>query len=330
MPPKPLLRKPKMPFAGARIPRTIDGIEGGAAIFAAPHGTPYRGIDNRPHAASADALRKAIAADGDWRGHWDFDLAGSLLGHGNFGLVDLGDLPTKPGSAARNRQLIEQAARSILARNAVPIMIGGDDSTPIPFIRAFDSLEPLTVLQIDAHIDWRDERRGEKLGFSNTMRRVSEMPHVTRMIQVGARGIGSARKQEYDDALAWGAQIVPAAVIHASGIKAALDLIPRNTNCLITIDCDALDGATMSAVMMPTPGGLTYRHIIDLIAGVASKAKLVGTDIIEFVPARDRSGYSAYVAARIIWSVIGRLAQAADNAADHSAAIEEGADLPAR
>ena len=78
MPPKPLFRKPKIPFAGARAPRAVGQIEGGAAIFGAPHGTPYRGIDNRPHAASADALRKAIAADGDWRGHWDFDLAGPV------------------------------------------------------------------------------------------------------------------------------------------------------------------------------------------------------------------------------------------------------------
>ena len=82
----------------------------------------------------------------------------------------------------------------------------------------------------------------------------------------------------------------------------------------------------MPAVMMPTPGGLTYRQIIDIVAGVANKAKLVGMDMIEFVPARDKSGYSAYVAARIIWNVIGRLAQAAD----HSAAIDEGADRPVR
>jgi agmatinase len=326
MPSEPDFRKPKLPFAGAAVPKTVAEIEGGAAIFGAPHGTPYRGIDNRAHAASADALRKAIAADGDWRGHWDFDLGSALLGHSAFSLADLGDLPTKPRSGSRNRELIEAGARAILARNAVPIMIGGDDSTPIPFIRAFSSFEPLSVLQIDAHIDWRDERRGEKLGFSNTMRRVSEMAHVKRIIQVGARGLGSARKQEYDDALAWGAQIVPAAVIHNSGIKAALDLVPRNANCLITIDCDALDGATMPAVMMPTPGGLTYRHVVDLIAGVAGKARLVGMDVIEFVPGRDKSGYCAYVAARLIWHAVGRLAQAAD----HSAAIEEGAVRPLR
>jgi agmatinase len=168
--------------------------------------------------------------------------------------------------------------------------------------------DPLTILQIDAHIDWRNQRRGEKQGFSSTMRRASEMPHVKRIVQAGIRGLGSARKREYDDAIAWGAQIVPAAVIHASGIKAALDLIPRNSNCVISFDCDALDGATMPAVMSPTPGGLTYRQLVDLIAGVTSKARLVGFDLIEFVPARDPSGYAAYVAARILWHAVGRLA----------------------
>jgi agmatinase len=230
------------------------------------------------------------------------------MGAGALQLVDLGDLPTSPRSGKRNRQLIETATREICARNAVPIMIGGDDSTPIPFIKGLEQHQPLTILQIDAHIDWRKQRLGETLGFSNTMRRASEMPHVARIVQAGIRGLGSARKKEYDDALAWGAHIVPAAVIHSSGVKSVLDLIPRDANCLITFDCDALDGATMPAVMSPTPGGLSYRQVIDLIAGVSGKARLVGFDLVEFVPGRDASGYAAFVAARIIWHVIGRLA----------------------
>lgn len=308
MPSKLSFKRPTTPFAGATIPRAIEALDRGIAIFGAPHGTPYPEIDNRAHAKTADALRKAIGGDAGWRSHWDFDLGAPLLGNGAFQLADLGDLRTHPRSGAGNRKLIEEATRGIIARNAIPIMIGGDDSTPIPFIQALQAHDPLTIVQIDAHIDWRDQRRGEKLGFSNTMRRASEMPHVNRIIQAGIRGLGSARKREYDDAVAWGAHIVPAAVIHASGIKAILDLIPRDTNCMITFDCDALDGATMPAVMSPTPGGLTYRQVIDLIAGVTGKAKLVAFDLMEFVPQRDKTGYAAYVAARIIWQVIGRLA----------------------
>jgi agmatinase len=308
MAPKITFKRPRTAFAGAMVPKTIESITSGAALFGAPHGTPYRGIDNRVNARTADVLRKAISSDAGWRGHWDFDLGAPLLGSGTFRLTDLGDLPTRPRSGAHNRKLIEEATRSIISRNALPIMIGGDDSTPIPFIQALELFDALTVLQIDAHIDWRRQRLGETLGFSSTMRRVSEMAHVNRIVQVGIRGLGSARKKEYDDALEWGAHILPAAVIHASGVKAVLDLIPRNANCVITLDCDALDGATMPAVMSPTPGGLTYRQVIDVIAGVTGKARLVAFDMVEFVPDRDSSGYAAYVAARIIWNVIGRLA----------------------
>ncbi len=61
-----------------------------------------------------------------------------------------------------------------------------------------------TILQIDAHIDWRDEVGGERLGLSSTMRRASEMQHVERIIQLGCRGIGSAREADLQDALDWG------------------------------------------------------------------------------------------------------------------------------
>jgi agmatinase len=303
-------KPPRIPFAAAIVPKNIEHIQSGAVIYGAPHGTPYRGIDNRAHAKTADALRKAVSGDAGWRDHYDFDLGAPLLGGGGFQLADLGDLPTRPRSGPHNRTLIQKATRAIAARNAVPIMIGGDDSTPIPFIQALDMHGPLTILQIDAHIDWRNMRLGEKLGFSSTMRRASEMAHVARIVQAGIRGLGSARRKEYDDALAWGAHIVPAAVVHASGIKAIVDLIPRDANCVISLDCDALDGATMPAVMSPTPGGLTYLQVIDLIAGVTSKARLVGFDLIEFVPDRDKSGYAAHVAARIVWNVVGRLANA--------------------
>jgi arginase family enzyme len=87
--------------------------------------------------------------------------------------------------------------RQVLDRGAVPFLLGGDDSLPIPMLEAFGAHrgKRLTILQIDAHIDWRDEVGGERLGLSSTMRRASEMGHVERIIQVGQRGIGSARRR---------------------------------------------------------------------------------------------------------------------------------------
>ena len=68
------------------------------------------------------------------------------------------------------RQRIAAATRAALARGAVPLLLGGDDSTPIPFIQAYEKHGPLAIVQVDAHIDWRHEREGVTHGYSSTMR----------------------------------------------------------------------------------------------------------------------------------------------------------------
>jgi agmatinase len=297
----------KVPFMGARTDIALDAAN--AVLFGAPHGTPYRGIDNEPFALAPDALRHAVEEDGRWIDHWDFDLDGPLLGNTDFKLADAGNLVTSSQDGPRNRALIKQATRRILDSGAIPLMIGGDDSTPIPFIEALESAGPLTIVQIDAHIDWRDERRGEPIGFSSTMRRASEMDHVERIIQVGIRGLGSARREEVQIANDWGAKIITARTVHRDGIAAVVAQIPEGANCMITLDCDALDAGIMPAVMSPTPGGLTYLQTIDLVAAVASKTNLVAFDMIEFVPERDLNGTAAITAARIVANVIGCLAR---------------------
>ncbi|MCO6052112.1 arginase family protein [Mesorhizobium sp. RP14(2022)] len=298
---------PRWPFFGASLAAGAEGCD--AAIFGAPHGTPYPEIDNRPYASAADTLRHALHADADWAGHWNWDFDAPMLGDNGFRLLDLGDLRTAPGEGEANRDLIEQAVRKILDVGAVPIMIGGDDSVPIPFISAFSDQAPLTILQIDAHIDWREERRGEPLGFSSTMRRASEMSHVTKIVQVGMRGLGSARREEVEAAKAWGVEFIPARDVHTKGIAAVLDLLPEGGNVLVTLDCDALDPAIMPAVAGPAPGGLTYDQVTGLIAGTVKRGKLVGFAMVEFVAERDHHGVGALTAANVLVNVIGSLAK---------------------
>ncbi len=301
------MKKPRIPFLGSRVAASSRNAQ--AALFGAPHGTPYKGIDNRPYEKAPDILRKALKNDGAFLDSWDFDFAGPLLGkNGQYRFVDLGDLETQSKQGAKNRKMIEACTRGILAQSAVPLMIGGDDSTPIPFIQAFSDHGPLTILQIDAHIDWRQERYGEPLGFSSTMRRASEMKHVDKIIQVGMRGMGSAREQEVRDAEAWGAKLITAATIHEKGITAALAHIKAGSPLLITLDCDGLDWSIMPAVAYPSTGGLTHTQVTRLIQGAIAKARLVGFDLIEFVPKNDRDGIGAFTAARIICNVIGSLA----------------------
>jgi agmatinase len=294
-------------FMGATRSRVPQGFN--AAIFGAPHGTPYRGIDNRIHATAPNAFRKALGEDAAWLDHWDFDLGGPLLGNAACRVADLGNLPTKSKDGKGNRKLIETQTRNIIEAGAVPLMLGGDDSTPIPFIAGFSGSAPITILQIDAHIDWRDERLDEKLGFSSTMRRASEQSHVWRIVQVGMRGIGSAREEEVVAAKQWGAHIFTSRHVHHKGLAEILETIPEDSDCLVTFDCDALDTSQMPAVSYPSPGGLTFMQVTDLIAGVAAKARIAGFTMVEFVPRKDRDGSSAFTAARIAANVIGHIAR---------------------
>jgi agmatinase len=291
------------------LPRADDlaALEGGIAILGVPCATPYRSVG--PYCAGAPrAIRAAIAGYAANLHHVDFDLGGPIF-PGPITAVDGGDLACTEADPAANRSAIREAVATVIARRAVPIVIGGDDSIPIPVFEAFQGRGPLTIVQIDAHIDWRDEVAGERFGLSSTMRRASEMPQIERIVQVGQRAIGSARPGDLADAKAWGAVLVPARAVHEHGIAAVLDAVPAGARVLLTLDCDGLDPTVMPGVIAPAPGGLTYWQAIGILHGIAAKARIAAFDLVEFVPERDVAGLGALTAARIIVNVLGLLAR---------------------
>ena len=296
-------------FLGLPSAGNLAAMEAAIAILGVPCATPYRSVG--PYCAGAPrAIRDAIAGYAPNLQHVDFDLGAPIFPDA-ITAVDGGDLAWTEADAAANRTAIRQAVAMMLAQGAAPIIIGGDDSVPIPVLEAFHDRGPLTIVQIDAHIDWRDEVAGERWGLSSTMRRASEMPHVERIVQVGQRGIGSARQGDFADAKAWGATFVPAEAVHEHGIEPVLDAVPARAQVLVTLDCDGLDPTIMPAVIAPAPGGLTYWQAIGILRGIAAKARIAAFDLVEFVPERDVAGLGALTAARIIVNVMGLLARQA-------------------
>ncbi|MCO6177171.1 agmatinase [Ciceribacter sp. RN22] len=289
--------------------RLADGISPCAVIFGSGHGSTYPGGDSSGYALAADAIRTASQEDAGLVEHWDFDLGGTLFDGKPLCCVDTGDIPTTMHDNAGNRGRIEARTREVLALQAVPVMLGGDDSVPIPFLAGFSDHGPIWILQIDAHIDWRDELHGERYGYSSPMRRASEMPHVAGMVQVGLRSVGSARLTEIEAARQYGSHLVTAREVHTQGVEAALRYIPEGARVVVTLDCDGLDPGIMPGVAARTPGGLTYTQAIDLIAGVGRQAKIVGFDLVELFPPADLDGLSALTAARLLVNVIGTIAR---------------------
>lgn len=282
-----------------------------AVIFGAGHGSNYPDQDSRGYALAPAAIRAASASEAAFIEHWDFDLGGPLFDGGPVCCIDAGDVPTTMHDNQGNRARIEAKTREVLATAAVPILLGGDDSLPIPFLSAFAGHGPIWILQIDAHIDWREERYGERYGYSNPMRRASEMAHVAGMVQVGIRSVGSARRAEVEAARHYGSHLVTAREVHAHGVDAALRHIPDGARVVITLDCDGLDPGIMPGVAARTPGGLTYTQTIDLIAGVGTRARIAGFDLVELYPPADIGGLSALTAARLVVNAIGTIVRQA-------------------
>lgn len=276
-------------------------------LFGVAHGSTYPGKDSSGYALAADVIRAASRDDAALVENWDFDLGGPLFDGKPACCIDAGDIATVMHDNVGNRDRIEAKTREILALPAIPILFGGDDSVPIPFLAAFADRGPIWILQIDAHIDWRDEVDSERFGYSSAMRRASEMPHVAGIIQVGLRSVGSARLAEIKAARDYGSRFATAREIHARGVEAALRHIPEGAAVVVTLDCDGLDPSIMPGVAARTPGGLTFTQVIDLIAGVGRRARIVGFDLVEFYPPADIDGLSAQTAARLLVNAIGTI-----------------------
>ena len=295
-------------FMGLPYCPELAQLQAAAVILGVPVATPYPGSGLFAAGAPA-ALRAGIASYSGHLGHYDFEIGGSLQEEAYGAVVDAGDLAASAADFAANREAISGAVRSILERGAAPLVLGGDDSVPIPVLQAYEGRGPVTILQIDAHIDWRDEVNGERYGLSSNMRRAAAMPWVENIIQVGMRAVGSARRREYQEALDWGAHIITARQLHRAGIEPVLELIPADSAVYVAFDCDSLDSSIMPAVLAPTPGGLLYWDLIDLLQGAADKAELCGFSLVEFAPEKDRDGNAALTAARIVFNAAALLAK---------------------
>ncbi|QJU59204.1 arginase [Sphingomonas sp. AP4-R1] len=288
-------------FASFAEARLDDLAQAKVVVFGASEASPYRqGV--RSHSADAPAaLRKAAGRFAGSLGQFDFDLGATMFPNKDDrrGCLDIGDVPTNPWDSEGNRQRITSATRTILQAGAVPVVLGGDDSVPIPVLAGFEGRK-ITVLQVDAHVDWADEILGNPLGYGSTMRRAAEYPWVEHMVQVGIRGLGSGESWQHDDARRWGSRIISSYEYHDAGPDAVLSGIEPGADVFLSIDCDGIDPAVLPAVNMPTPGGLTYEDMIRILRGVSAKARICGLALVEYVPDRDDHHQSSgVVAARI-------------------------------
>ncbi len=222
-------------------------------------------------------------------------------------IVDLGDADIVHTDQEASHRSIENGVRAILAAGALPVVLGGDHSVNIPCINAFSEQEPIHVVQIDAHLDFVDERHGVRYGHGNPMKRASEKPYVTGLSQFGIRNVSSTAKEGYEDARSQGADILSVRQFRALGPEGALERVPAGKRYYLTVDIDGFDPSIAPGTGTPSHGGFLYYEILEFIAGLAQRGDIVGIDLVEVAPDYDPTGTTSILAAQLLLNTVGRI-----------------------
>lgn len=224
-------------------------------------------------------------------------------------IVDLGDADIIHTKTEESHANIAYGVRKILDAGALPVVIGGDHSINIPCVTAFAddcaANGPIHVVQIDAHLDFVDERHGVTDGHGNPMRRAIEKDYVSGMTQLGIRNVSSTAKEGYEDARARGSDILSVRQVRKLGTEAVLARIPENARYYVTIDIDAFCPSIAPGTGTPSHGGFHYYDVLEILQGLAKRGIVVGIDLVEVAPAYDPTESTQILAAQLLLNFIG-------------------------
>ncbi|MBO9400635.1 agmatinase [Shimia sp. R9_3] len=304
---------------------------------------PFVGISTfgkRPYVADWDALDADVAILGapfdfgtQWRSGARFGPravreASTLFSFGHAGaydheddetylpasvrIVDMGDADIVHTDTLKSHANIEAGVRAALKAGALPVTIGGDHSINIPCINAFDDQGDIHVLQIDAHLDFVDERHGVRFGHGNPMRRAAEKTYVTGLTQVGIRNVSSTAKEGYADARAMGSSILSVRQARKLGPEGTIAQIPEGARVYVTIDIDAFCPSIAPGTGTPSHGGFLYYDVLEMLQVLAKRHEVVGIDLVEVAPDYDQSGSTAILAAQVLLNLLGFVFAARD------------------
>jgi len=222
-------------------------------------------------------------------------------------IVDIGDADIIHTDTIKSHDNIELGVKKILEAKAIPLVLGGDHSINIPCINAFKDEDPIHIIQIDAHLDFVNERHGVRLGHGNPMYRASEKEYVSGMTQIGIRNVSSTAREGYVEAKKRGSQIISVRQFRKIGIEQILNTIPKNIRYYLTIDIDAFDPSIASGTGTPSHGGFYYYEILEFIDGLTKQGNIAGLDLVEVAPDYDITNSTSTLAAQLLMNIMGRL-----------------------
>ncbi|MGB4655486.1 MAG: agmatinase [Bacteroidales bacterium] len=199
-------------------------------------------------------------------------------------------------SPERMTKAVFEKMKELFKAKKFPVLLGGEHSVSIgAFQAAAASFKDLTILQLDAHADLRDEYLDSKYNHACVMARASELAPI---VQIGVRSM-SVEESEI---------VVPDRIFYAEHITEGSNLMFEMLNKLtqnvyITIDLDVLDPSIMPSTGTPEPDGISYKALLDTIRQINNKVNIVGFDVVELCPNKYNKAPD-FLAAKLIYQIL--------------------------
>ena len=227
----------------------------------------------------------------------ELDLEPYRIGIATLEAIEVDPLDPEGGLAR-----LEAVTTSLADSGVIPFTLGGEHSLTIAPVRALRQRYPgLSVLQLDAHLDLREQYQGTRWSHASVMRRVRELGVPTVAV-----GIRSVSKEEADYVHAEKAPVFLAREIRSGGLPVDAILDELTNPIYISVDLDFFDPAYVPGVGTPEPGGGTWEEGLKLLRAVCERRQVVGCDIVELMPILGNK-VSDFFAAKLANKMIGYL-----------------------
>jgi agmatinase len=205
------------------------------------------------------------------------------------GLYDFGDI---------SKDEITEFVSRIASLRKVPIMLGGDHSCTFHVLKAFDSLHKrFSLIYFDAHLDMVS---GEGHFYGSVLNDASRLKQL-KLNKSACIGFRAFREEELKNAKKNKLLLVPASKLEELGIVKVFSMIKRRVykKVYMSIDIDVIDPAFAPGVSDPVACGITPLQLCSLAKKLA-KLKLLGFDIVEVNPKRDKNDLTVSLAAKLL------------------------------
>jgi agmatinase len=193
-------------------------------------------------------------------------------------------------------EAVRQRVQDHIQEGRFAVVIGGEHSVSIGSVMAHvQRYGDITVLQLDAHCDLRDEYEGSKYNHACVMARIKELCPI---VQVGIRSMDSSEKEFLDRSRVFFAKDICHKADWLNEVVAKL-----SQQVYISIDLDVFDPSIMPSTGTPEPGGLLWYDVLALLRAVCEQRNVVGFDVVELCP-DSRNLAPDFMAAKLIYKLL--------------------------